>query len=109
MNKQIKKLWIKALRSGKYEQGRGALRSDGLFCCLGVLCDLHRQQFHKRWKRNEVDTFEYDGDGFILPKTVQEWAEIPNGDPRLGEYHAAQLNDDGNDFNFIADRIEKYL
>lgn len=30
-----------ALRSGKYEQGQGKLRSNhNEFCCLGVLCDL---------------------------------------------------------------------
>lgn len=42
MNKAIKKKWLKALRSGEYEQGRERLCSiaeDGThrFCCLGVL------------------------------------------------------------------------
>lgn len=32
-----RKKWVDALRSGKFKQGRGALRSpDGSFCCLGV-------------------------------------------------------------------------
>lgn len=72
MNAKVKKLWLKALRSGDYKQGAGALRSDHSFCCLGVLCDLHRQEVHGRWKRNEVGGFEYAGDGFILPRAVQE-------------------------------------
>jgi hypothetical protein len=29
--------WIEALRSGKYEQGSGALERNEKFCCLGVL------------------------------------------------------------------------
>ena len=54
MKKQIAKLWLKALRSDKYKQGRGALhqiKRDGTesFCCLGVLCDL----YNKEQKRNK--------------------------------------------------------
>jgi len=30
--------WIKALRSGKYRQGKGRLDYEGKFCCLGVAC-----------------------------------------------------------------------
>lgn len=34
--------WIAALRSGKYKQGRAALRNaDDTYCCMGVLCDLY--------------------------------------------------------------------
>ena len=48
MDKQVKKIWLAALKSGKYLQGQGSLRSkaqrrggcDG-YCCLGVLCDLY--------------------------------------------------------------------
>jgi hypothetical protein len=32
--------WVAALRSGKYRQGTGRLRTkDGGYCCLGVLCE----------------------------------------------------------------------
>ncbi len=37
--KRIQK-WVKALRSGKYKQGRGALQSKKGYCCLGVLCKI---------------------------------------------------------------------
>lgn len=40
MNKEIKKQWIEALRSGKYKQGREYLCVDETYCCLGVLCDI---------------------------------------------------------------------
>lgn len=36
----IKAKWIKALRSGKFEQGSGALRREGKYCCLGVLAEV---------------------------------------------------------------------
>lgn len=31
-----KALWVAALRSGEYKQGKGCLHNDGKFCCLGV-------------------------------------------------------------------------
>jgi hypothetical protein len=32
---------IEALRSGKYQQIHGSLRSNEGFCCLGVACDIY--------------------------------------------------------------------
>jgi hypothetical protein len=40
MTPELKSKWLAALRSGKYEQGHGALNSNGKMCCLGVLCDV---------------------------------------------------------------------
>jgi hypothetical protein len=38
MPKESLQLWLKALRSGKYEQGKGRMRTgDGKYCCLGVM------------------------------------------------------------------------
>lgn len=35
--------WIEALRSGKYSQGEGHLRTkDDSYCCMGVGCDVYR-------------------------------------------------------------------
>jgi hypothetical protein len=39
MNKDMNEKWIKALRSGEYEQGKGYLLWEGKWCCLGVLAD----------------------------------------------------------------------
>lgn len=54
MKKRVLTKWLKALRSGKYKQGRGALcqidkKGNESFCCLGVLCDL----YNKEQKRNK--------------------------------------------------------
>jgi len=40
--KKFKEKWLKALRSGGYEQGRTVLHSnkDNTYCCLGVACDI---------------------------------------------------------------------
>lgn len=32
--------WVKALRSGEFKQGKGALQTPGGFCCLGVACKV---------------------------------------------------------------------
>lgn len=51
MNAEVKKKWIKALRSGRYRQARGQLSefdSSGREsnCCLGVLCRVERVPRH---------------------------------------------------------------
>jgi hypothetical protein len=46
MDIKLKNKWIKALTSGKYRQGTGALKTyskqahKSKFCCLGVLCEV---------------------------------------------------------------------
>ena len=40
MDPVLKKKWVVALRSGKYEQGKEALRNGDKYCCLGVLCEI---------------------------------------------------------------------
>ena len=132
MNKEVKALWLDALRSGDYVQGKYALRTeDNTFCCLGVLCDLavkagiqedgtltdSRQTLH------EGVTYQYDdveGQGVannMLPVKVAKWAGIdtPGSLPRWfhgeqGEEFVAlwELNDELNmSFGQIADVIEE--
>lgn len=50
MNAKLKARWIKALRSGRYKRGTGALcrvspKGNKKFCCLGVLCDIEHVKF----------------------------------------------------------------
>src|SRR6185503_20826939 len=40
MDKKLKAKWVKALRSGDYEQTNYALHDSGGYCCLGVLCSV---------------------------------------------------------------------
>ncbi len=88
MNKKVKKLWVKALASGEYSQGYGALRNySNKFCCLGVLCDLFL-----KYKNSEPNWLDEEGLGFsflgqvaVLPHEVADWAElellVPEVDP----------------------------
>lgn len=84
MNPEIKQKWIAALESGKYVRAKGMLliedpeRGGKKHCCLGVLCDLHLQETENgKW---EADYYrcsnEGDSSSGVLPKTVQEWADI---------------------------------
>lgn len=40
MDAKLKAKWVKALRSGKYEQGSFGLKRDSRYCCLGVLVEV---------------------------------------------------------------------
>lgn len=63
MDKKLKSKWIKALRSGKYQQGNMVLKSGGKYCCLGVLREV----------ANPEDTEEVEqGCGTVLTKRQRE-------------------------------------
>ena len=78
----IKKLWINALRSNTYKQGIGSLHThdNNTFCCLGVLCDIHRTKTLKKenniWETHRQLLFRasYLDSVDILPKQVRDWA-----------------------------------
>lgn len=115
MNKEVKSLWVNALRSGEYIQGHTSLRTnDGHFCCLGVLCDLYMIETGiGQWRERR---FYIKGDESIaaLLMDVAIWAGIPTEgketNPKLGERDAIGLNDhEGYTFEQIADEIDKYL
>lgn len=40
MDNAVKQRWLKALRSGDYEQGKNHLCYNDKYCCLGVLADI---------------------------------------------------------------------
>ena len=129
MNQRIKKLWIKALRSGDYNQGENFLnivKSDGTetHCCLGVLCELasiegivtrrmhiNHASFGHRKNKYSVEDCEHEIE--FLPKEVMDWAELDSEDPFV-EFNneqstLANLNDTNQSFKKIADVIEEQL
>lgn len=113
MKREVMEQWVSALRSGEYEQGFNVLRESTdlreSFCCLGVLCDLHRQsagggawtcdgyQSGKNWNA-EVPTGE-----------VVSWAGLREPNPAIaGRKMISDLNDgEGKSFSEIADLIEQ--
>ncbi len=40
MNLEVKAKWVEGLKSGKFPQAGGALKTEEGFCCLGVLCEV---------------------------------------------------------------------
>lgn len=95
MDREIKKLWVEALRSGHFKQAKGRLVDDGAYCCLGVLC--------------------------VVQGATDLYAEFEGGVTRcyVGERFSAGLardeqntlggkNDGGWSFSRIADYIEAH-
>ena len=114
MNKRVKTQWIKALRSGKYKQGRGSLRNlDNTYCCLGVLCDLYARRRttppRHQWKSVGSRYAIAAAEG-VLPVCVQQWAGLSTTDPELQGRMASEWNDQKHaGFKRIATLIEKHL
>lgn len=134
MNPEIKKLWVEALRSGKYNQGQGGLCTTTpqgpVFCCLGVLCDIHKNTVAQveNWEGNGVQK-HYLNAIDLLPKKVVEWAGLEKNVgafgfgterdifsetfdiiARIGNYTSvATANDSDVSFKDIADEIERVL
>ena len=108
---RIKKLWVKALRSGKYKQGRNALCHAGRYCCLGVLCDIAVKQGAMSRRKAFRENCQLNTD-------MLNWTQCRIGDPVLKVPHhirdsvgrrCAALNDGhpGLTFKQIARLIER--
>ena len=88
----IQNMWIEALRSGKYKQGRLFLRREGKYCCLGVAADLLGS---KDLLRSDLTDEEMTQLGLFTPTGGQK--------DRLS---LAGLNDIGHSFSDIAALLE---
>ena len=69
---EVKTKWVEALRSGQYNQYRGALcNDDGTgHCCLGVLQDVTEGKVEK-------DMYEENDDGeYRLEPSLEFWSRI---------------------------------
>lgn len=113
------KKWIDALRSGKYQQGRKALRREGdgdEYCCLGVACAIYVEETGDGvWTRSFATckfilelTYEVPEEAY-LPLAVQGFFGLDHHDPRIGGVVTlTSLNDSGkHTFEEIADIIER--
>lgn len=99
--KEVRQLWVKALRSGEYEQGKNCLKTaDGKYCCLGVLTDL-------ALKNDVIDSFEGN---LVLAVAVMDWVGLRNRNALIEndvEKSLTNLNDKTDvGFGGIADVIE---
>lgn len=112
-NKERIALWIKALRSGEFEQWRGTLRGpDNKRCCLGIACDVFAAETNTGMWTIDLD-FDIDDNttGGILPNPVSEWFGL-EFDPYLPDNIRAIHANDRLLWSFeqIADALEaKYI
>lgn len=132
MKNKIMKRWVKALRSGKFKQGKNALKQltkdgEAKHCCLGVLCELYnqdRKKNHKKMAEIKINLWdpdfkygvvEFDGNCGLLPDAVAEWAGIEDNRGEFKDFYAAHtkysgladMNDEGVKFKTIANTIEQ--
>lgn len=109
MKKKIADLWVKALRSGDYQQGRYALRDDSdKFCVLGVLCNLHAQA-NPEFAAKQKYKRRYGGYTGGLCSEVVEWAGMNSSNGTLPDARVlSHLNDAGLGFDYLANLIEKH-
>lgn len=76
MKPELKTKWIRALRSGKYKQGRGRLRTQkSSMCCLGVLCDITDP---KGWNRTGR-TWSYGPADTMITRSMMDQLGIDGG------------------------------
>ena len=120
MNKKNAMKWVKALRSGKYKQGRESLvgenKGECQYCCLGVLAKIngfseddmggHALLTHDLVQTCEIrsesgDAFDEDGDN------IPEGIRLRVGRTNNSFDNLAGANDGGASFKAIATWIEK--
>ncbi len=126
MNQEFKEEWCQALESGKYEQGKGFLCSNGKFCCLGVAEDLLSKKGVVKASEEEggirytdiskegdtsmylltPDSFKYMGLPDYSPNVVTNILD-PNNEPTV--YALSTINDFGVGFKTIAKLIREQL
>lgn len=118
MNPDVKKKWLAALRSGEYKKAKRRLRYGDHYCCLGILCDLYRQETPGvTWDKISENRFVFHGvkekEAIYLPKEVQTWAGLTSRNPKVrDEQSLAMYNDrEYQEYSFvmIANIIEDKL
>ena len=105
--REHRKLWTAALRSGEYTQAKETLRDNrtGGMCCLGVACDISGLG---DWTGEFYITPGGANKGELQTPDVRDWLGL---DAALGDYDSGnslgELNDNGVSFAAIADIIER--
>lgn len=112
MEPRIKELWLKALRSGTFPQGRLYLDVDEKYCCLGVLCSIAQAENVVIRETSEYGSAAYyidpdhsmDSSHQVLPRKVQEWAELDSdfAEVTISEEDFHNLNLEYSSFGDVA-------
>jgi hypothetical protein len=104
----VKARWIAALKSGQFLQSVGQLKYKDGYCCLGVLCEVYREE-HAETQFSPTGMFFGDATddtrGMYLPGFILDWSGIT----ATNERDLVTMNDTGSSFLFIARWIEDRL
>jgi len=68
--------WVDALRSGKYKQGRYQLNDGTGLCCLGVGCEVAKDNGIGVRKESYYRGFSYDTHRVSMPAAVCNWLHL---------------------------------
>lgn len=103
--------WVRELREGDRRQGCGYMRTeDGLFCCLGVACDIAGVELVPIDEGFGVAVTETRTNDLVNDKVdlshMPDWLRDTLGLTRLDETNLATLNDRQWSFDSIADVLE---
>ena len=112
MKPRVKALWLAALRSKRYLQGKGQLRTRPRkdrahrYCCLGVLTACYAKAVPSR----AADAERSLNSNLTLTPAVIAWAGFESDHiPLTSCGSLSGLNDSGSTFEEIADLIEADL
>ena len=115
LNPRIKQLWLDALRSGEYVQGKYILRSNqNTYCCLGVLGDVCVKENLAKWqyidKKHRLNTIWGQSNANIpLDLQLKIGLDTDEGLVVKGKKRTLTILNDTDDYTFlqIADLIEE--
>lgn len=105
MKKEWADKWVKALRSGEFKQGIGALKDkNNNYCCLGVLCAI---AFPEKSTNNTTLNHIFESNDPVTGMKTP-FGKMPNNRNSLWELNDGYAEEcKKHSFNEIADIIEK--
>jgi len=104
--KVFKAKWIKALRSGKFEQGQHYLQYGNEYCCLGVACRILNPKM-KLGNKTLISSLPNKGKNTRVPAILREEENQLILGPVVEKL--IKMNDNGKSFKVIANYISKHL
>jgi len=105
--KELRKKWVEALRSGQYKQTVGVLYDGTGYCCLGVACKVMGVEPETR-----NNNFYFDDQNSVLSINAADKLGLKDCNGEFGTDDTiltgslTTMNDDGMTFEQIADMIE---
>lgn len=113
MKKRQMERWVKALRSGKFKQGKFRLHNilADTYCCLGIACEINKKHLAIGCD-DDGNNMSYDNEDKALPVSIREYMGLKSavglGTHTNDEHFCLErLNDSGKSFTEIADIIEQ--